>query len=178
MIHREAELQRAVEQVRLGESELDRCARYWPTWTQREGLAFAEQVVRGVVDADERAGQSADAAGQADAVLALLLHLQGDVDRAVLVFCLISESWSGFSWLEVLQLVQAQQAQLPQVAVVDLALFQRQFAADNLVAGGGVALELDAADVELLAFVQVDASELMVFFSSSGSVFGTGVKLM
>ena len=72
-------------------------------------------------------------------------------------FCLISESCSGFSDVEVLQLVQAQQAQFPQVAVVNLALFQRQFAADDLVARGGVALELDAANVELLAFVQIDA---------------------
>ncbi len=63
----------------------------------------------------------------------------------------------GLQLLEILQLVQAQQAELPQVAVVDLAFFQRQLAADDLVARGGVALELDAADVELLAFVQVDA---------------------
>ena len=64
----------------------------------------------------------------------------------------------GLQRLEILQLVQAQQAQFPQIAVVDLAFFQRQLAADDLVARRGVALELDAPDKELLAFVQIDAA--------------------
>ena len=121
-----------------------------------QALAFAEQVVGGVVDADEGARQSADAAGQADAVLALFLHLQRDVDRAVLHVLLDFRILFRLQRLEILQLVQPQQAEFPQVAVVDLAFFQRQFAADDFVARRGVALELDAADVELLAFVEID----------------------
>ena len=58
--------------------------------------------------------------------------------------------------LEVFELVQAQQAVLPKLGVVDLALVEQQFAADDPVAGDGVALELDTGDVELLAFVDID----------------------
>ncbi len=58
--------------------------------------------------------------------------------------------------LEVLELVEAQQAVLPELRIVDLAFFEQQLAADDLVACDGVALELDARDVEGLAFVDVD----------------------
>ena len=58
--------------------------------------------------------------------------------------------------LEVLELVEAQQAVLPELGVVDRAFVEHQFAADDLVARDGVALELDARDEELLALVDVD----------------------
>ncbi len=58
--------------------------------------------------------------------------------------------------VEVVQLVQAKQALLPQIAVVDLAFFEQQLAADYAVAGDGVALELDARHGKRLAFVDVD----------------------
>ena len=58
--------------------------------------------------------------------------------------------------IEVLQLVEAQQAVLPELRVVDRTFVEHQFAADDLVAGDGVALEFDARDEELLAFVDVD----------------------
>ncbi len=58
--------------------------------------------------------------------------------------------------IEVLQLVQAQQAVFPKLRVVDLTLFQQQLAANDAVAGNRVALELDARDVEGLAFIDVD----------------------
>jgi len=56
-----------------------------------------------------------------------------------------------------LQLVQAQQTQFPEVAVVHLPFLDGQLAADDFVAGRRIALELDAADEELLAFVEIDA---------------------
>ena len=58
--------------------------------------------------------------------------------------------------LEVFELIEAQQAVFPELGVVDLALIEQQLAADDAIAGDGVALELDARDVELLAFVDVD----------------------
>ena len=58
--------------------------------------------------------------------------------------------------LEIRKLIQAQQAQLPQVRVVDAAFFQRQFAADHLIARGGIPLELNAPNVELFAFINVN----------------------
>ena len=61
-----------------------------------------------------------------------------------------------FERLEVFELVEAEQAVLPKLGVVDRALVEHQLAADDAVAGDGVALELDARDEELLAFVDVD----------------------
>ena len=61
-----------------------------------------------------------------------------------------------FERLEVFELVEAEEAVLPQLRVVDLAFIEEQLAADYAIAGDGVALELDARDVELLAFVDVD----------------------
>ena len=58
--------------------------------------------------------------------------------------------------IEVVELVEAQQAVLPELGVVDLAFFEQQFATDDAVAGDGVALELDARDIEGLALVDVD----------------------
>jgi len=62
----------------------------------------------------------------------------------------------GLELVEIAELVQAQQAELPETRVVDLAFLESDFAADDLVARSGVALELDAAHVELFAFVHVD----------------------
>ena len=61
---------------------------------------------------------------------------------------------SSLQLLEVAELVQAQDAQLPKTVVVDVAFVEHDFAADDLVARGGVAREIDAADEELLAFVR------------------------
>ena len=57
---------------------------------------------------------------------------------------------------EVFELIEAEQAVLPELGVIDLAFFQHEFAADDAVAGDGVALELNARDIEGLAFIDVD----------------------
>ena len=67
-----------------------------------------------------------------------------------------SESWSTLSGSKYSKLVEAQQAVLPELGVVDRAFVEQQLAANHAVAGDGIALELDARDVELLAFVDVD----------------------
>ena len=61
----------------------------------------------------------------------------------------------GLQRVEVVQLVQAQQRQVDEPAVVHLALFHQHLAPDDLVAGDGVAAELDARHVERLALVDV-----------------------
>ena len=58
--------------------------------------------------------------------------------------------------VEVVELIEPQQAVLPELRVVDLAFFEQQFAADHAVARNRVAFKLDARDVELLAFVDID----------------------
>ena len=121
-----------------------------------EGFAQAEKVVGLVVDAEEGAGKSADAAVEADGVLALFLDLQKQVDGAGFGVLMSFGVLIDLERLEVFELVQAQQAVFPELGVVDLALVEEQLAADDAIAGDGVALELDTGDIELLAFVDVD----------------------
>ena len=53
-------------------------------------------------------------------------------------------------------MVESQDRNIPALAAVNLALLQQEFAADDLIAGYAVTGELDARDVELLVFVDVD----------------------
>ncbi len=80
-VHDEAELQRTVQEVRLGEAEADVAHASAELGFDGERLAQSEEVVGGVVEADEAAGDTGDAAVQADGVLAALLHLERDIDR-------------------------------------------------------------------------------------------------
>src|SRR5207244_3086526 len=116
----------------------------------------AEEVVGLIVDADESAGQSTKAAGQADTVLTFLLYLQREIDGVVDRVLLGLGIGLRLQRLEILQLIQPQQAQFPEPAVVNATFFHGKFAADDLIARGGVAAELDAADEKWLAFVNVD----------------------
>ncbi len=61
--------------------------------------------------------------------------------------------------IEVLELVQAEQALFPHIAVVNLALFEQQLAADDRVAGDSVAGEFDARNIEGLALIDVDVEK-------------------
>ena len=142
--------------VGLREAEEELAAHVAEVALHAERFAQAEEVVGLVVDAEERAGEAADAAVQADGVLALFLHLQQQVDGAGVGILVRLRVLVHLERIEVFKLVEAQQAVLPQLGVVDLAFVQQQLAADDAVAGDGVALELDARDVELLAFVDVD----------------------
>ena len=161
VVNVETKLQRPVKHVRLGEAEADAFRQVSDAGLDLKRLAQAEEVVGRIVDADEGAFQSAHAAVQADAVLALFMDLQRQVDQAVFLVQLANRGVGivGLQLVEVSQLIQAQQAQLPEARVVDVAFFQRDLAPDHLVARGGVALELDAAHIELLAFVDVDVEK-------------------
>ncbi len=152
----EADVQRAVAHIGLREAEHELAAHVAQVALQTERFAQAQEVVGLVVHAQEGARQAADAAVQADRVLALFLHLQQQVNRAGLGILVGLGVLIHLQRFEVLQLVQAQQAVLPQLGVVDRAFVQHQFAADDLVAGDRVALELDARDIKRLAFVDVD----------------------
>ncbi len=71
--------------------------------------------------------------------------------------------------LEVVQLVQAQQAHLPKSGVVHIAFFQGELAANHFVARRRVAGELNAAHEELLAFIHVDLQrDRLVLFVNLG----------
>src|SRR4029077_15941107 len=56
--------------------------------------------------------------------------------------------------LEIIQLVEAQKAQLPQIVAEHVAFIEQQFAADHFVARAGVAGEIDAPHEELFLLIE------------------------
>ncbi len=151
-----ADRNRLVPQVRLRESEAYLPRQVADVCLHGQRLAQAEEVVRLIVQPDEGSRQSADSAVQADRVLALLLQLQQQVDCSVLGVLAALGVLLHLQRLEVAQLVQTQDRQLPQLTVVDLSLFEKQFAPDDLVARDRVSRKFDSGDIERLAFVDVD----------------------
>src|SRR5207302_777084 len=61
-----------------------------------------------------------------------------------------------FDFVEIVKLIEAKDAELPQALVEELAFINHQFAANDFVAGGGVAAEVDAVDVVLFLFVEAE----------------------
>ena len=57
--------------------------------------------------------------------------------------------------IEIVELVQPQNAQFPEAVVEYLAFVEQQFAPDHFVARGGVSGEFDAANEELLLLVEI-----------------------
>ena len=84
--------------------------------SMRQRLAQAEEVVGGVVEPHEAAGDARNAAVQADGVLAALLHLQRDIDGVGLRVALDVGRLFLLQHFEVAELVQAQDAEIPQLA--------------------------------------------------------------
>ena len=173
----EAGLDGPVKQVGLGESEHQVALTAAETGVYGKRLAQSKEIVGAVIETDKGAGQTADAALQSDAVLPFLMHFQREIDCAIL---LVQVAFGrigivGLELIKIAELVQAQQAQLPVMRVVDLAFLQCDFAADDFVAGGGVALELDAAHVELFAFVDVERYVHDLLFVIETGVGNAGV---
>src|SRR5882724_12032407 len=154
---REAGGDGTVEKIGLGEAEHEAALNVAELRGEGESFAEAEKIVGLIGKANERAGQSADAALQTDGLLALFLELQGEVDSA---FFLIAFDLDGLVFLdaiEVIELVQTEDTDFPGALVEELALVEKKLAADDFVAGGGVADKIDAADVVLLFFVKAQS---------------------
>src|SRR5581483_10044073 len=120
-VNRESRLQRAVPQVGLGESELEIALAVTDVCADAESFPQAQKIVGLVSQADESSGQAADAAGEADAVLALFMDFQEEVHCASL-FVEAAIGHVGIirlQLLEVSQLIQAEQAEFPQTRVVN-----------------------------------------------------------
>ena len=62
-----------------------------------------------------------------------------------------------FDAIEIIELVEAQDTQFPGAFVEKLAFIDQQLAADDFVTGGGITAEVDAADVVLLLFVELQS---------------------
>src|ERR1039458_3227128 len=156
--HGKTELQGAIEHVGLRESKHHAPRQVSQVDLHLQRLAASQEVVGGIVQPDEGSLQSADPAIQPDAVLALLVDLQGQVHLTIFLVQLLV----GYvrvirlELVEIGKLIQPQEAQFPQTGVVHAAFFQSQLAPDHLVTRGRVADELDAAHIELLALVDVD----------------------
>ena len=80
---------------------------------QGERFAEPQEIVGLIGQADVAAGKAADAARQADGLFALLLELQKNVHGALLDVAL-DLGVLRLHRLEIIQLIQAQKAQLPQ----------------------------------------------------------------
>src|SRR6266852_6365864 len=144
----------AIEKVGLGEAEHEAALNVAELRGEGESFAETEKIVGLIGESDEGAGQATDAALQTDGQLALFLELQGEVDSA---FFLIAFDLDGLVFLdaiEVIELVQTEDADFPGALVEELTLIEKKLAADDFVAGGGVADKIDAPDVVLLFFVE------------------------
>ena len=109
----EAGADRPVEKIWLGESKHKAALQTAELRGERKGFAQAEEIVGLIGQADEPAGESADAAVQADRLLALLLDLQIEVDRSFLRVALDFDGFVGFDAVEIIQLVEAKDADFP-----------------------------------------------------------------
>src|ERR1700683_2215230 len=170
--HGETELQRAVKHVRLGEAKHRAPRQVSKVELDLQGLAASQEVVCGIVQSHEGAFETADAAIESNAFLAFFFDFQRQVHLTIFFVQLLVGDVRivRLELVEIGKLIQAQQAQFPQTRVVHAALFERQFAPDHFVARGGIADELNAAHVELLAFVNVDFQrcEFLVVVKSGG----------
>ena len=119
-----------------------------------------------------------NAAVQADRVLAALLHLEGDIDGVGLRIALDIGGVFLLQHFEVAELVEAQDAVVPQLGIEHVAFIEQDFAADDFVARGGVAREIDAADEELLAFVGGEGEIDLVVCPAETRSCGSGTKSM
>ena len=101
---------RLVAEVRLGKAELQVALQIAEVGLHAQRLTQAQEVVGLVVEAEEGAGEAADAAIQADGVLALLVHAQQQVDGVVRLVLVRLGVLVDLERIEVVELVQAEQA--------------------------------------------------------------------
>jgi len=143
-----------VEEVRFREAEHEAALKVAKLGGEGESFAETQEVVGLIGETDETTGQAADTALQPDGLFALFLQLQIQIDSAFLGVALDLDGFIFFDAFEIVELIEAEDADFPSALVEKLALVEEQFAADDLVAGGGVAAEVDTANVVLLFFIE------------------------
>src|SRR5262249_8774745 len=102
--NRKAGGDRTIEEVGLGEAEHEAALQVAELRGERERFAEAEEVVGLIGQADEGAGQSADAALQADRLFAFFLQLEIEIDGAFFCVALDLDGFVFFDALEVVEL--------------------------------------------------------------------------
>src|SRR6202008_3818599 len=98
-----------------------------------ECFTQAEEVVGLIVKADEGSAETADATVETDRVLALFLDLKEKIDGAILGILVGFGVLLDLQGIEIIELVETEETQLPEMAVVDGAFFEQQLAADDEV---------------------------------------------
>src|SRR5882762_2295107 len=144
---------RPVKQVRLGENKWSIALQIAYVGGKGERFAEAQEIIRLIGQADIAAGEAADAAGQTDGLLPFFLELEKNVHGALLDVAL-DFGILGLDLLEVIELVEAQEAEFPQVVAEHVAFAQQQLAANHFIASSRVAAEFNPADEELLLLVE------------------------
>src|SRR5205807_1962734 len=113
VVHGESELDGTVFEIRLGEAELKIALPAADIAFKAQSFAQAQKIVGLVVEADERTGKTAYAARKSNAVLSLLLDLDHQVDRSILVVDLALGIVFGLQRLKIIELVEPQDTQVP-----------------------------------------------------------------
>src|SRR5882757_9390736 len=114
----------AIEKIWLGEAEHEAALNVTELRGEGEGFAETEKIVGLIGESDERAGQATDAALQTDGLLALFLELQGEIDGAFFLIALNLNGLVFFDAIEIIELVQTQDADFPSALVEELALVE------------------------------------------------------
>src|SRR5205823_4998117 len=165
-----------VKEIRLGKSEEETARKIAELRGKSKSLAQSQKVVGLIGKANEAAGQAADATLQTDGLLALFLQLEVDVYGAFFTVALNLRSLVGLDLVEIVELIEAEDTELPEALVEELAFIDHQLAANDLVARGGVAAEVDAADEILLLLVKLHGEvDDFLFFVDFGVRLGSEV---
>src|SRR5712692_164123 len=146
-----------VKQIRLGKTKHEGARQTSELRGEGQRFAKTQEIVGLIGEADEAAGQSTDAALQTDGLLALFLEFEGNVDIAFLGVALDFGGLVRFDFVEIVELIQTEDAQFPQALVEKLAFINHQLAANDFVTGGGVAAKIDAVDKILFLFVKPES---------------------
>src|SRR5882672_8423836 len=118
--NREAGGDGAIEKIGLGEAEHEAALNVAELSGEGESFAEAEKIVGLIGETDERAGQAADPALQTDRLLALFLELQSEIDSAFFLIALDLNRFVFLDAVEVIELVQTQDADFPGALVEEL----------------------------------------------------------
>ncbi len=146
-----------VKKVRLGKSKHKGARQAAELRGEGQRFSKTQEVVGLIGEADEAAGQSTDAALQTDGLLAFFLEFEGDVDIAFLGVALDFSGLVRFDFVEIVELIQTENAQFPQALVEELAFINHQLAANDFVTGGGVPAEINPVDEILFLFVKPES---------------------
>src|SRR5260370_833001 len=99
---------RTVKQIRFRKAEHQVSLVLPDLGGKSEGFAETQKIVGLVGQADEAAGQTADAALQANRLLAFFLELQEEVDRALFLVAFDFDRFVGVQFVEIIELVDAE----------------------------------------------------------------------